>query len=266
MSIVWVLAGLAFGQDGSQFEKPADEAAAEKTETHVSAELGGAVTSGNTEFWTLSATGHATHKWKKNKLAFDAGALTGRGRVDADGNGTISDAERDAKLVETARKFTGDARYDRFFGEKNSLYVLGGAFHDPFSGYKLRSHEQVGYSRLLAKTKALELVTELGVDFAQEFYNEGIDPDYNGILAGKVLVGGSYTFNEAVSLSEKVEVYENVLDPEDLRLYNTVALTAKIGKPLGLKVGHTLIFDNVPVEGFRKLDHTLTLTIVATLL
>lgn len=264
--LVSLLFASALAQDGTVFVDPAAEAAAEKPEAHVSAELGGAVTSGNTEFWTLSATGTATYKWKKNKFGFVAGALTGRGRVDADGNGTISQAERDAKLVEQARKFTADARYDRFFGEKNSLYLLAGAFTDPFSGYQLRSHEQFGYSRLLAKTESLELVSEIGVDYAQEFYNSGIDPSYQGIVAGKLLVGGSYTFNEAVSLSEQVELYENVIDPTDLRLYNTAALTAKIGKPLGLKVGHTLIFDNVPVEGFRKLDQTLTLTIVATLL
>lgn len=264
--LVTMLLASAFAQDGSVFVDPTSEDAAEKPEAHLSAELGGAVTSGNTEFWTLSATGSGSYKWKKNKFAFGLGALTGRGRVDANGDGTISDAERDAKLVETARKFTGDLRYDRFFGEKNSLYLLAGAFHDPFSGYQLRSHEQVGYSRLLAKTDALELTTELGVDYAQEFYNSGIDPSYQGIVAGKVLVGGSYTFNEAVSLSEQVELYENVVDPADLRLLNTAAITAKVGKPLSLKVGHTLIFDNVPVEGFRKLDHTLTLTLVATLL
>ena len=157
-------------------------------------------------------------------------------------------------------------RYDRFFGEKNSLYLLGGALHDRFSGYDLRTHEQLGYSRLLVSTEATRLVVELGVDYAQEQFVAGVDPDYQGVIAGRAMTGFSHTFNEAVSFTETIEVYENLLDPEDLRVLNSAAVTAKLSDKLSLNLSHALTFDNQPVTGFRPLDMSTTVTIVATLL
>jgi hypothetical protein len=69
-----------------------------------------------------------------------------------------------------------------------------------------------------------------------------------------------------VVISETIEVYESVLDFEDVRLLNTASLTSSLSGKLSLKLSHTLIFDNVPVEGFEPLDQTTMITLVATLL
>ena len=47
---------------------------------------------------------------------------------------------------------------------------------------------------------------------------------------------------------------------------NTAALTVRLSDAMALKLSHSLVFDNVPVEGFRKLDQTATVSIVTTLL
>lgn len=230
------------------------------------AEVGGAVTTGNVDFFVVSGSLDGEHRWGNHRVMLDAGGLQGKSRLDADGDGVLSDAERAQPRVENARRVFGDLRYDRFLGKKNSLYVLGGAFTDLYAGYDLRTHEQLGYSRLLFGTENTELVGEIGVDFAQENYVDGIDPNRANILAGRAMLGLSHSLNDSVKFSDRVEVYENLLDRQDLRVLNTAALTVRLSDAMALKLSHSLVFDNVPVEGFRKLDQTATVSIVTTLL
>jgi hypothetical protein len=235
-------------------------------EDKLSAELGGAYTTGNTDFWTFNSTVNAAFRRSSNKLGVVAGAVTGKSVVDADGDGIISDLEKEAGRVRNAQRLFVDARYDRFLGEKQSVYVLAGAFVDPFAGYDLRSHEQFGYSRVLVDSESTNLLAELGADYAQENYVTGVDPNTRDIIAARALIGFKHTFNDAVSFQDTVEVYENVLDLEDLRVLNKAAITSKLSEKLSLKLSHDLIFDNQPVEGFRKLDQTTMVTVVATML
>ena len=63
-----------------------------------------------------------------------------------------------------------------------------------------------------------------------------------------------------------VWLQQNVLDLEDVRVNNTFTLSTKLSDKLSLKASHSLRFDNQPVEGFRPVDQTALLTLVATLL
>jgi putative salt-induced outer membrane protein YdiY len=262
--ILLVAPALAEDPEFSETEKEAEEV--EKAETHLSAELGGAMTSGNSELFTVTSTTAFSHKWTENKLALVAGATWAKGRVDADGSGSIDDVERAAPMVENARRVSADARYDRFFGERNSLYALAGAFTDPFAGYDLRTHEQLGYSRILVDEEKTHLVAEIGMDYAQENFVPGVDPNYADVIAARVMVGLRQRLTEGVEVTDTLEAYENVLDLEDLRVNNDLAVTVRLSDVLGLKLSHALRFDNQPVEGFRSLDQTTLLTLVATLL
>ena len=246
-------------------EKPAAEAA-EKPEAHVSAELGGSQSGGNTSFYTLSSTANASYKWTQNKLGLVLAGVYGRGRVDADASGSLDEIEQNADPVETAKRFTTDLRYDRFFKETNSVYGLVGVLYDPFAGYDLRTHEQLGYSRLLVHNDNTDFAGEVGFDVAQENYVDGVVPNTQAIYAAREMLVVNSKLSETVGISEQVEVYENVLTPADVRVLNTAALSIKVNKGLNFKIGNTLIFDNVPVEGFGKFDQTTSVTAVATLL
>lgn len=246
---------------GSQAE------AAEKPETHVTGELGGSYVSGNANFYTVNGLLNASHKVKMNKVSAVAGVNVGGAKVtDLDADGVPDLDPEDVEFTESARRLYADLRYDRFLSDKDSVYALAGAFHDPFVGYDLRSHEQLGYSRLLVKNDKTEFRGELGADLAQENYVEGIDPNYQNILAARVLLGLNQKFNDKVSFSDVFETYENVLTPEDVRILNTAALTSTLSGKFSIKLSHALIFDNVPVEGLRKFDQTTMVTLVATLL
>jgi len=47
---------------------------------------------------------------------------------------------------------------------------------------------------------------------------------------------------------------------------NTAALTLRLTDLLSLKFNHQLTYDKVPVQGYRPLDQTVTISVVATLL
>jgi len=258
--------------EDSEFAGTEAPPAEEKKEpvTKVSAELGTAFATGNAIFYTVNGSLAASHEWQRNKLGLVGGLNLGAAKADADGDGLLSQAERDADYAQNVKRYFGDARYDRFFSDHDSLYVLAGAFHDPFAGYDLRSHEQIGYSRRLVKTDRTEFVGELGFDWAQENYTaEAVaagSEEYQDVFAVRVLLGISQQFNDNVSFTDTFEVYENVVNTEDLRILNTAALTSSLSDKLSLKLSHALIFDNVPVEGFVKLDQTTMATLVANIL
>ena len=49
-------------------------------------------------------------------------------------------------------------------------------------------------------------------------------------------------------------------------MLNAAAFSAKLSDKFSIKLSHQLTFDNVPVEGFRTLDQTTLVTLVATVL
>lgn len=256
----------AFAAD-STFTGTDKSGAIEKPEAHLTAQLGGQLTTGNTETWSLSAGLDGSYRWDKNKIALVAGANFGQSIADVNGDGRLDDDEREAGKTEQARKLFGDARYDRYFSAKDSLYVLAGVLTDPFAGFDNRAHAQLGYSRILVgPDKPVTIVTELGFDVAREDYVEGVDPNDAIILAARALVGFNYKISESASFNDTIEVYENVQTPEDVRILNKATLSTKISSMFSLNLSHSLTFDNVPVTDFRKTDQTLTATIVASVI
>lgn len=237
-----------------------------ESEASLSAELGGTVVSGNAMFYALNGAVRGEARWKRNKLSGSARVNIGASKPDLDGDGLLSEAERNAEYVRNVKRYDGELRYDRYFGERGSIYLLAGAIIDPFAGYDLRSHEQIGYSRLLVKQKNTQLRAEIGFDVAQENYVEDVDPNFDQIFAGRLLIGLQHKFSDEVSFSDTFELYENVEKIDDLRLLNTATLSSALSNRLSLKLSHSLIFDNIPVEGYQKLDQTTMLTLVATIL
>jgi putative salt-induced outer membrane protein YdiY len=265
MSWVWLLA-LGQAQDVAEFDETLKEHEEfEEAAADLSAELGGSMTTGNIAFYTVSVAVHGGYKWKENRLSGTSSALWGQGRVDADDNGTLDQTERNAAPVETARRAAGDLRYDRFFGERNSLYASGGGLIDPFAGYDLRTHEQLGYSRHLLAKDDTSIVVEGGIDYAQENYVAGVDPNSANVIAGRAMASARHAVSEYFSFENKSEFLENLQDFKDLRVNNDVIISARINGSLSMKLSHSLRFDNQPVEGFRPTDQTALATLVATL-
>ncbi len=268
-ALLTCVTGLAHAQEGPEFagaelaDGETTPLAVEEATRSLEAELGGLFTSGNAVLYAVNAGVTFDTRWDRNKLAALASANLGAAVADTDGDGLLQQDERDVGFQENSRRVNAEVRYDRFLSKRDSLYVLAGGFHDIFAGYDLRSHEQVGYSRLFVTNEDSELRGEIGLDYAQEFRTTG---DFVDILAARVLLGVKHKFNDNVSVSDTFEVYENLIQPEDVRILNTASFTSKLSDIFKLKLGHSLIFDNLPVEGFRKFDQTTTITLVASLI
>ncbi|MEM6928696.1 MAG: DUF481 domain-containing protein [Myxococcota bacterium] len=263
-------AALAQTPDFAEGALPANvedlEVEVDQPKTKLTAELGFSYASGNAVFVSLNGALNLSHRWRRNRLMVPITLNVGQSIPDLDGSGTLDDQERAAGLQENARRVITEPRYDRFISERSSLFVVLGNMHDPFLGYRARPHQTIGYSRLFIDDDTTELRVEIGFDFAQEFYVEGTEPDFMPIYAGRFMGVLEHAFNDNVHLSDHVELFENVLDLRDFRLLNTATLSASLSSNLTLKLSHKLLFDNVPVETFRKTDQTTMVTLAVTLI
>ena len=75
--------GLAYAVEPSfegaaKEEKPAEDSEEpEKPESDLMVELGGAVAGGNSSYWAVNGRANGMHKWKRNRVAAQAGANVG---------------------------------------------------------------------------------------------------------------------------------------------------------------------------------------------
>ncbi len=233
---------------------------------HATAELGGALTFGNTETMALTGVGKVDYRWTLHALSGTFGVNWGQSKIDADGDGKLNEIERAVGFVKTAERQFVTLRYDRFVSKKDSVYGLAGAFVDTFAGYDHRLNGQVGWSHRFLETVQTAFRGELGVDVAREDFVEGIEPNAATVVAARVLLGVRYRFNEHVAIEDTLEIYEGLLDATDFRVNNTVAVMAVLTGRVSLKLSHQLAFDNVPVEDYQPLDHTTMAAVVLTFL
>ena len=281
------LVALAHAEDASFVgTKTGDEN--QKPETHLTANAGGNFTSGNAESVTFNAGVDVSHKWKRNQVEVVGGAALGFGATDVNADGFLASDERcigvqGKECDATAERYSVDARYDRFISEKSSLYLLGGAFHDKFAGFELRTHGQLGYAFRPIENTSSHLKVEAGIDFANEQYVEGVVPASANLIAAQVAANFEHTFNESVGFKDSLTVYEPILtQPEgspfaphltDIRIGNVATISAKMSDKLSLSVSDTLAWRNEPIaapEGIdetrARLDNTLSVALVASLL
>lgn len=270
------LLATALAQDPAYDRTTKETAEADKPVTALSAEFGGTFTTGNAFALAFNGGLAGKHSWQANRFAFGAGVNLNLAKIDTDGDGTLNDAERSTKLTFTSQRVFGSARYDRFFGKLNSLYVSAGGERDIFAGLEWRFNEQIGYSRVIVDSKTTDLDIELGLAYTQENFKTTDDADGNPTVnaevldahypAARVFLGFEHRFNDKVSLGDTIEMNENLITPVDFRLVNTAYLASKLSDKLSLKLSHRLAFDNLPAsDAFRKLDQTTQLTLVANI-
>ncbi|HND31559.1 MAG TPA: DUF481 domain-containing protein [Myxococcota bacterium] len=285
--MILVLSLLAHAEEPT-FAGTKDPTEVPKSETHLTANLGGNLAVGNSESFSLGAGLAFTHKWKANQIGLIGAAGLGYGAVDANADGFLSGAERCLGVKgnpcqPTTEMFSLEGRYDRFFSERSSLYLLVGGLHDKFAGFQLRSHVQAGYAFHILDTERDKLKTEIGVDFANEAYVEGVVPSSTKLLAAQVAAVYSHSFNENVGFSDSLTIYEPMLtQPDgspfaphftDLRITNIATINAKISNKFSITLADTLAWRMEPVaapEGVNEkrspVDNSLTVALVASIL
>lgn len=265
-------------------ETSEDVPAEDKPEVSLVAEAGVVWLSGNTASINANGAIHFGIAMKRHSFALNFGGNYGKAVVDTNGDGKTEvgvDTWEDS-----ARRVFGDARYDLSIIPKvNSVYVSGGAFHDPIGGYVIRARGDVGYAHKIVNTDIHKLRAEAGFNYTHELYVDDpttpVDDDRaertQNFFGARIFAGYAVTPNEYFGYFLNVETLLGGTDNQDARfdgrLILDTGITANISKIFSVKLGFLMNFDYVPpdvdgVEGpdIKPIDTTTTFTLVATLL
>jgi hypothetical protein len=230
-----------------------------KPEWLANAEFGLVLMTGTTENTTISGGFKVSRKDGDNKLALEAsGAYAKTGTLilnDLNGNGVIDNTD---ELVErdqiTAETLAAKARYDRFLTDFNSLFVAALAGRDLPAGKDATFGGQIGYSRLLYKSKTSTTVGEIGYDYTREDLSVG--PGVS-VHSGRIFVGHKASLVAGATIDASLEALTNFNHETlptgqdgsafmDTRVNLKVAVQAKVSSNLAFQTSIESHFDNRP--------------------
>ena len=230
-----LLPALAYADDPKFEYRDVPDKPPPATVWKANAQLGVIYISGNSESLGFSASAGGSMKHYHNAFeAFVQGAYAKAGTSSLGKGGPI-DTETDA-----ARNWLFRLRYDRYFGERNTIFASYGMSGDPLAGYDYRIEPQVGYSRLFVKTDTSLLRGELGYDYTYERYIGGTVPNHADFHSARAFVGVEHKLTPFAGFSEGFEVLWALNKVEHVRVNSLSSLSATISKHVTLKVNLTV--------------------------
>jgi putative salt-induced outer membrane protein YdiY len=210
----------------------------------ATAELGGTMTTGNTDTSTLKARLDATHtlaEWQ-NEYYFD----------------TLYSKDDDEK---TASRWKIGAKGAYVLDETSNIFILGEHEQDEFSTYDSVSSLAAGYSKNLFKSETATFDADLGPGMKFFDVKEG-DSEKTGILH----VGLSYE-NALSETSKFTQVLTSDIAFEDEKSTisrSETAITANIMGELAMKLGFIVRHDNNAADDKKSVDTEATITLLYT--
>jgi putative salt-induced outer membrane protein len=185
----------------------------------------------------------------------------------------------------TARNLQGRLRYDRYFIERASGFLIVTGRHDRFQGLDFRLNLDPGVKYLFLKAQASALWAEAGYDFQYDIRRNQdravLDAAGLPVLdaAGqrkllkktatdhstRLFVGARYSFNKEVTLSGGVEYLQSVVETTRNRLNFDALFAAKVGGGLAVGMGFSARYDHAPLPGKEKLDTSTTVNLIYAL-
>ncbi len=205
--------------------------------------LGLVYVAGNAQSLGLSGTGLLSARRYNNEwTATGGGAYVTQGVSKYGTGGPITDEQN------SAANWFAKGRYDRYFLEKNTVFVSFMGSGDRPAGFIYRLEPQVGYARLFFKSPHQLFRGEIGYDYTFEHrvpqpMGAPRDVDYH---SGRLFVYYENKFTPFASFSEGLEMLEAFNHPESFRLNSITSLSSTIYKNIALKVNFTLHFNNDP--------------------
>jgi len=234
--------------------------------TTLTANLGAAFNTGNTEAWQLNTGSDFALVRGRHGLGISMAFAYGRANVKDD----MTDS-----LVDTVRNLKTRARYDFFLTPMDALFLAAVYRWDTFAGLDTRASGQVGYMRNFFKEEKHRFWGELGYDLTYDNYDPDplIDEDTMQVLPGddvihsaRVFAGYDNQINQQVTFLTGLEALINVEDTKDVRLAWDNALRSSIGSGFQVELKFSLGVDTQPVPGTKKVDTTTLVTLLYTLL
>lgn len=224
----------------------------EKTQT-LNVDLGFVNASGNTSVTTLNLGDKFVVTSQDKRVIFSQTFNAVRSQTDGTKN---------------AENYRAQLRLDYGLGGKFYLFGITGWDRNVFAGIARRFEETVGLSYKALALPNDDLTFEFGLSLFQQRNTiatlGSFDDNFTaGRLAGmykRKLTGTSF-------LTQALEFIPNFTDSEDFRLNSESALVAPISTKVGLKLGYSVRYDNLPGlrpapaptgARFKKTDRFLT--------
>jgi putative salt-induced outer membrane protein len=151
----------------------------------------------------------------------------------------------------SAKSFAGRGRLSRVLNPRLQAYGQYAYLRDLFAGVEHRNAVEGGLSFRVLETARQSLYTDAGLGYLHE-QRIGVE----SLSTATASTGARYKFR----LSETSDISEDFLTSFDLseegtwRLYQALALTAKVAEPLSLKISNVVRYVGEPVPGFEQTD------------
>ncbi|HWE26733.1 MAG TPA: DUF481 domain-containing protein [Polyangia bacterium] len=230
-----------------------------KTSWKANMTFGLVYVAGNAESLGLSGTGLlSAHRGDNEWTLTGGGAYVLSGVSKYGMGGPITDT------TNSAANWFVKGRYDRYFLEKNTVYVSFQSSGDRPAGFIYRLEPQVGYARLFFKSAHQLVRGEVGYDYTYEhrvLQPMGADRnvDYH---SGRLFGYYENKFTPWATFTEGVELLEAFNHTDAFRLNTITTLSSTIYKNIALKVNFTLHFNNDPALRPVNIDPTTMMPFV----
>lgn len=198
---------------------------------------------GNAQSLGLSGTGLLSARRYNNEFTLSGGGAYVVSGVSKYGmGGPLTDQQV------SAANWLIKGRYDRYFFDKNTVYVSFQSQGDRPAGYIYRLEPQVGYARLFFKSPHQLLRGEIGYDYTYEhrvLQPVGVDRnvDYH---SGRLFGYYENKFTPYATFSEGLELLEAFNHLQGFRLNSVTSLSTQLYKNVAIKTNLTLRFNNDP--------------------
>ena len=162
--------------------------------------------------------------------------------------------------VTTAETLTGDLKGVRDLTPRVDVFLAAHYLRNRFAGVRglVGGDGGAGYKLLLGPVHSLR--AEAGIGYTHEGQLVGGDRNYASARAG---LGYKWTFSKTADFTNDVSFLEDLQASSNWIFSEKAAISAAMTSLLSLKASWTLIYDHVPVPGFKRTDTVTSLALVA---
>lgn len=237
--------------------------------TNVTLSAGGLLTTGNSR--TLALTLNGAFDMRRGNNGFGVSVL---------GNYGEAATKPEMPMVPSAENIQGRVRYDRYFGERTSLFLITTGRYDKFQGLAFRLNLDPGVKYIVVKSLRTAYWFEAGYDFQYDVRTDmgqiELDDDGNptGVTLDKtrtdhsarLFSGFRHAFTQDITLATGIEFLQSFITTDlgsmNTRINLNAVLAAKIYKGISIGLGFNAAYDRLPIPGREQLDTTTTVSLI----
>ena len=237
-----------------------------------SAELAFVMTGGNAEASTFNLKNELSRAWSDSKFIVKLGGLRTNSTTQTNLFG-IDDGVNPIVIIDnsidetTAESYFLTAEYEQKITEKFFWNAGGGWDRNTFAGIKNRYQMYGGVGNIWFDEDDHKFSTTYGLTYTKQndvVENPLVDDSFMGLR-------GSWDYERRLSktatLGNDLILNLNVNETDDWRADTVIWLSVEMSKKMALKVGYTLLYDNMPsLEAFNIYDDNLITNPAAILL